>query len=119
MDGESFFGNFYKIFFDSRTPCAGLSKYEQQTCFLIMLGLSPKQIAGHLSTTAGCIAQYQNKAGIKLYEAGYHSVAIGMTTEGMPKHNRESLSKVVFDNLHEVQSHLLSLYPWPEDAYIR
>lgn len=120
MDHERFVGSWYKLFFDSRQPEAGLNKNEQHTCFLIMLGYPSEQIARVLSTTVGSVDQYQNKAGQKLYDAGYRGVAAGFHKDGVsPKCSRETISKVVFDNLHEVRSYILPLYPWSDGVYLR
>lgn len=115
-----FLGNWYKLFFDGRRPEAELGKNEQHTCFLIMLGFTSEQIAAVLSTTVGSVNQYQNKAGQKLYDAGYQSVAAGFHKDGVsPKCSRETISKVIFDNLHEVRSYILPLYPWPSGCFLR
>lgn len=120
IDHERCLGNWYKIFFDDRKPCAGLNKNEQHTCFLIMLGYTPAQIAQALSCPVGSVVQYQNQAGEKLYEAGYHGAASNFRKDGAsPKHSRETISKIIFDNLHEVRSYLLPLYPWPDDVFLR
>ena len=120
MDDERFLGNFCKNVFDGRQPSAGLNKKEQETCYLLTLGYTSEQIAKVLSTTVGSIDQYQNKAGQKLYDAGYHGVASGFHKEGgLPKCSRETISRVIFDNLHEVRSDVLPLYPWPEGLFER
>ena len=120
LDDERFLGNWYKLFFDGRRPEAGLNKKEQHTCFLIMLGYPSEQIAQVLATTVGSVNQYQNKAGQKLYDAGYHGVAAGFQQDGVsPKCSRETISKVIFDNPHEVRSYILPLYPWPVGVFLR